>query len=195
MNLWEVQINCFAYLKHAWCFCTFQQWLLKNLRTCGGHPVGEEIDSAGFVCSGPTGDMHYLFLFCFFLYISDWSFYWFINMFYGRYDFIAVSEEFYLRQYVFSSHKMSTMWKRRHLVLTEHFNIWLMWMGQMFSFDLNVMCLCLCCTVSHPPCLTSSSAVDYSYSMCDMEMSMSSYKVVWSQTRDSEHAVKKGPFI
>lgn len=30
----------------------------KNPLACGGHPVGEEIDFAGLVCSRPTGDMH-----------------------------------------------------------------------------------------------------------------------------------------
>lgn len=38
----------------------------KNLLACGGHPVGEEIDFSGFVCSRPTGDMHCLFLFFYF---------------------------------------------------------------------------------------------------------------------------------
>lgn len=49
--------------------------------------------------------------------------------------------------------------RRRHLVLTEHFKIWFMWKGQMFCFDLDMLYLCLCCTVSHPPCFTSSSAI------------------------------------
>lgn len=61
----------------------------KNPLACGGHPVGEEIDFAGFVCSRPTGDMHCLAIF---LYISDLSFYWCIKIFYGCYDFTAVSE-------------------------------------------------------------------------------------------------------
>lgn len=42
----------------------------KNLRACGGHPVGEEIDYVGFVCSRPTNDMHGFLLLFFFLNIS-----------------------------------------------------------------------------------------------------------------------------
>lgn len=54
----------------------------KNLLACGGHPVGEEIDFSGFVCSKPAGDMQRL-LFLLFLYISGRSFYRRINMFYS----------------------------------------------------------------------------------------------------------------
>lgn len=42
----------------------------KNLLARGGHPVGEEIDFAGFVCSRP-GDMHCLF---YFIYIYFFTF-------------------------------------------------------------------------------------------------------------------------
>lgn len=40
-------------------FAPFSHGRKKPL-ACGGHPVGEEIDFAGFVCSRPTGDMHCL---------------------------------------------------------------------------------------------------------------------------------------
>lgn len=42
----------------------------KNPLACDGHPVGEEIDFAGFVCSRPIGVMHCLVIFFISLHFS-----------------------------------------------------------------------------------------------------------------------------
>lgn len=81
-----MQIDSFAYLKHVCFFAPFSRGR-KNPLACGGHPMGEEIDYAGFVCSG--GNMHCLVVV---FYNSDFLFYRCIKIFNGCYAFTAVSK-------------------------------------------------------------------------------------------------------
>lgn len=172
-----IQAVCTLYSKLVnttdWCFCSLETCVVffapfshgcKNPLACDGHPVGwRKLILLGlFVLDQQATCVCFLVFFLYFFTFQTGRFYWCINMFYGRCDFTAYSHSFIWASFSPPPpprHKRSTMCRTRHFGSDGSFfvKIWFMWMGQMFLF--LILMYCILCTISHPPRLTSLSAM------------------------------------